>query len=110
MQNLSQPFPKPAHASSGKEARRKPSIKGKQQVTEKRDVCRALLDLYHNVCFNLNQLIKILHCDLQVTIHEGLVEVQADILKAIANIVDNFYIKVTTLSAPQVRALLNHVC
>ena len=35
-------------------------------------------------------------------------EVQADILKAIANFVNNFHIKVTTLSAPQVHALLDH--
>ena len=39
MQNLSQPFPKPVHASNDKEARRKPSIKGKQQAIRKRDVC-----------------------------------------------------------------------
>ena len=64
---------------------------------------------YHNVCFDLKQLIKVLHCDLQVTIHKGLVKVQADILKAIANFVNNFHIKVTTLSAPQVHALLDHM-
>ena len=64
---------------------------------------------YRNVCFDLKQLIKVLHCDLQVTIHEGLVEVQADILEVIANFVNNFHIKVTTLSAPQVHALLNHM-
>ena len=44
-----------------------------------------------------------------MTIHEGLVKVQVDILKAIANFVDNFHIKVTTLSAPQVCALLDHM-
>ena len=55
-----------------------------------------LLDLaYWNICFNLKQLIKELHCDLQVNIHQGLAEVQADILKAI----ENSNIKVTTLSA-----------
>ena len=31
--------PKPAHASDDKEARRKPSIKGKQQAIRKRAVC-----------------------------------------------------------------------
>ena len=72
---------------------------------------QALLDFsYHNVYFNLKQLIKVLHCDLQVTIHEGLVEIQADILKAIANFVNSFHIEVTTLSAPEVHALLNHMC
>ena len=64
---------------------------------------------YHNICFNLKQLIEVLHCDLQVTIHERLVKVQADILKATANFVDNFHIEVTTLSAPQVHALLDHM-
>ena len=64
---------------------------------------------YHTICFNLEQLIKVLCCDLQVTIHEGLVEIQADILDTIANFVDNFHIEVTTLSAPQVRALLDHM-
>ena len=48
---------------------------------------QALLDFsYHNVCFNFKQLIKVLCCDLQVTIHQGLVEVPADILEAIANL------------------------
>ena len=71
---------------------------------------RALLDFsYHNVCFNFKQLIEILCCDLQVTIHEELVKVQADILKAIANFVDNFHIEMTTLSAPQVCALFNYM-
>ena len=44
-----------------------------------------------------------------MTIHKGLVKVQADILKATANFVNNFHIEVTTLSAPQVHALLNHM-
>ena len=64
---------------------------------------------YCNICFNLKQLIEVLHCDLQETIYEGLVKVQADTLKMIANFVYNFHIKVTTLSAPQVHALPNHM-
>ena len=44
-----------------------------------------------------------------MTIHEGLVKVQADILKAIANFADNFHIEMTTLSAPQMHALLDHM-
>ena len=44
-----------------------------------------------------------------MTIPEELVEVQADILEEIANFVDNFHIEVTTLSAPQVHALLDHM-
>ena len=45
-----------------------------------------------------------------MTIHKRLVEVQDDILKAIANFIDNFHILVTTLSVPQVHALLDHMC
>ena len=72
---------------------------------------QALLDFAcQNVGFNLKQLIKVLHCDLQVAIHEGLVKVQDDILEAIANFTNNFHITVTTLSAPQVHALLDHMC
>ena len=62
-----------------------------------------------NIGFNLKQLIKVICCDLQVAIHEGLVQVWDDILKAIANFTDNFHITVTTLSAPQVHALLDHM-
>ena len=46
---------------------------------------------------------------MQVTIHQGLVEVMVDILKVIANFVDNFHIEVTILSAPQVHTLLDHM-
>ena len=36
---------------------------------------QALLDFsYHNIHLDLKQLIKVPHCDLQVTIHQGLVE------------------------------------
>ena len=71
---------------------------------------QALLDFaYHNICLNLKQLIEVLCCDLQVTIHEGLVKIQGDIFEAIANFVNNFHIEVTTLSAPQVHALLDHM-
>ena len=44
-----------------------------------------------------------------MTIHEGLVKVQDDILEAIANFIYNFHIVVKTLSAPQVCTLLNHM-
>ena len=70
---------------------------------------QALQDFaYQNVGFDLKQLIIVLCCDLQVAIHEGLVEVQDEILEAIANFIDNFHITVTMLSAPQVWALLDH--
>ena len=64
---------------------------------------------YQNIGFDLKQLIGVLCCDLQVAIHEGLAEVQDDILEAIANFTDNFHITVTMLSAPQVCALLDHM-
>ena len=44
-----------------------------------------------------------------MTIHKGLVEVEDDILEAIANFIDNFDIIVTTLSSSQVHALLGHM-
>ena len=70
-----------------------------------------LLDFsYQNVCFDLKQLIGVLHCDLQVAIHEGLIKVQDDLLEVIANFADNFHITVTMLSAPQACALLDHMC
>ena len=69
---------------------------------------QALLDFtYRNAGFDLKQLIRVLCCDLQVAIHEGSVEVQDDLLEAIANFTDSFYITVTMLCAPQVCALLN---
>ena len=58
----------------------------------------------------MKQLIEVLHCDLQVTIHQGLIEAQADILEAIAGSIDHFHIEMMTFSAPQVHALLDHMC
>ena len=71
---------------------------------------QALLDFLSKCSFDLKQLTGVLYCDLQVAIHEGLVEVQNDILKAIANFTDNFPITVTMLSTPQVCTLLDHMC
>ena len=45
-----------------------------------------------------------------MTIHEGFVKVQDDILKVIANFINNFHIILTALSAPQLHALLDHMC
>ena len=71
----------------------------------------ALLDFtYQNTGFILKQLIGVFYCDLQVAIHEGLIEVQDDLLEAIANFTNNFHITVTMLSAPKVHALLDHMC
>ena len=45
-----------------------------------------------------------------MAIHKGLIKVQDDLLKAITNFTDSFHITITTLSAPQVHALVNHMC
>ena len=37
-------------------------------------------------------------------------EAQADVLEVIMGFVNNFHIAVMTLSAPQVHALLDHMC
>ena len=65
---------------------------------------------YHNVCFDMKQLVEVLCGDLQVTIHQGLVEAKEGILEAIETFIDHFHIKVTQLSAPQVHTLLNYIC
>ena len=65
---------------------------------------------YQNVTFDINQLVEILHCDLQVTIHEGLLETQRDLLEAIGGFIDQFQTEMTTLSPPQMQALLDHLC
>ena len=64
---------------------------------------------YRNISLNIKQLIRVLCCDLQVAIHEGLAKVQDDILEAIANFTDNFHITVTMLSVPQMCALMDHL-
>ena len=58
----------------------------------------------------MKQLVEVLHCNLQVAIHQGLTEAQTNILEAIAGFIDHFHIKMTTLPAPQVHALLDHLC
>ena len=44
-----------------------------------------------------------------MTIYQGLIEAQADILKAIASFIDHFHNEVTTLSAPEIHALFDHM-
>ena len=65
---------------------------------------------YWNVTFDINQLVEILRCDLQATIHEGLLETQRDLLEAVGGFIDQFQTEMTTLSPPQMHALLNHLC
>ena len=55
---------------------------------------------YHNVTFDINQLLEVLCCDLQVTIHEGLMETQMDLLEVINGFVDHFQTEMATLSPP----------
>ena len=64
---------------------------------------------YQNVTFDINQLVETLRCDLQVTIHEGLMETQRDLLEAIGGFIDQFQTELTTLSPPQIHTLLDHL-
>ena len=64
---------------------------------------------YQNVTFDINQLVEILHCDLQVTIHEGLLETQMDLLEAIGGFINQFQTEMATLSPLQMHALLDHL-
>ena len=72
---------------------------------------RALMDFaFCNITFNMKQLIEVLRCDLQVTIQEGLMETQTELLETVASFVNHFQMKMVTLSPPQMHALLNHLC
>ena len=56
---------------------------------------------YQNVTFDMKQLMEVLRCDLQVTINEGIVETQIELLKTIGSFVDHFQSEMTTLSPPK---------
>ena len=45
---------------------------------------------YRNITFDMKQLVEVLRCDLQVTIHEGLMETQMELLETIGSFVDHF--------------------
>ena len=64
---------------------------------------------YQNVTFDMKQLVEVLWCDLQVTINEGLMETQMELLETIGSFVDHFQSEMTTLSPPQMHALLDHL-
>ena len=71
---------------------------------------RALVDFaYRNITFDMKQLVEVLRCDLQVTIQEGLMETQTELLKTIAGFMDHFQMEMITLSPPQMYALLDHL-
>ena len=65
---------------------------------------------YRNVTYDVKQLVKVLHCDLQVTIHEGLMETQTELLETVGSFVDHFQSEMATLSTPQMHALLDYLC
>ena len=56
-----------------------------------------------------DQLVEVLRYDLQVTINEGFMETQMELLKTISGFVDHFQSEMTTLSPPQMHALLDHL-
>ena len=64
---------------------------------------------YQNVTFDMKQLVEVLRCDLQITINEGLMETQMELLETISSFVDHFQSEMTTLSPPQMHALLDHL-
>ena len=71
---------------------------------------RALMDFaYRNITFDMKQLVEVLRYDLQVTINEVLMETQMELLKTISGFVDHFQSEMTTLSPPQMHALLDHL-
>ena len=65
---------------------------------------------YQNVTYDIKQLVEVLHCDLQVMIHEGLMETQTELLETIGGFVNHFQMEMATLSPPQMHTLLNHLC
>ena len=64
---------------------------------------------YQNITFDIKQLVEVLWCDLQVTINEGLMETQMELLETISSFVDHFQSEMTTLSPPQMHALFDHL-
>ena len=71
---------------------------------------RALMDLaYRNITFDMKQLVEVLRYDLQVTIQEGLIETQTELLETIAGFIDHFQMEMITLSPPQMHTLLDHL-
>ena len=55
---------------------------------------------YRNVTFDMKQLVEVLQCGLQVTINEGLMETQMELLETIGSFVDHFQSEMTILSPP----------
>ena len=64
---------------------------------------------YRNITYDMKQLVEVLRCDLQVTIQEGLMETQTELLESIAGFIDHFQVDMITLSPPQMQSLLDHL-
>ena len=64
---------------------------------------------YQNITFDMKQLVEVLWCDLQVTINEGLMETQMELLETIGSFVDHFQSEMTTLSPSQMHTLLDYL-
>ena len=58
----------------------------------------------------MKQLIEVLRCDLQVTIQEGLMETQTELLETVASFIDHFQMEMVTLSPLQMHVLIDHLC
>ena len=62
----------------------------------------ALVDFsYCNVCFNMKQLVEVLHGDLQVTIHQILMEAQENILEVIKTLLTAYTSKSHSCRLPR---------
>ena len=64
---------------------------------------------YRNIIFDMKQLVEVLRCDLQMTIQEGLMETQTELLETTAGFMDHFQMEMITLSPPEMHALLEHL-
>ena len=59
---------------------------------------RALMDFaFHSITFNTKQLVEVHRCDLQVTIQEGLMETQTELLETVASFINHFQMEMVTL-------------
>ena len=64
---------------------------------------------YRNVTYDMKQLVEVLWCDVQVTIHEGVMKTQTELLETVGGFVDHFQSEMATLSPPQMHTLLDHL-
>ena len=64
---------------------------------------------YRNITCDIKQLVEVLHCDLQVTMHKGLMETLTELLDTVGCFIDHFQTEMATLSPPQMHALLDHL-